>query len=142
MTTLSLDMTGDELDSLYGASPAGDIPAGHSRGTAVYHAGSRAAKPLAAVTRVAFWQGKQFRPESHDLVNLVTPFSVKALRADVYTGESWYDGRPCVVIDYSKSSGRVKRVRDEIRQVGPNEYLGVVFMDRQRLRVHFFLRFG
>lgn len=142
MSSLSLDLSGDQLNELYASSPVGEIPTGWGKGTAVYHAGSRAAKPLAALTRVALWQGKQFRSESHDLVNLVTPFSLKALPAEVYEGESWYDGRPCMVIDYSKTSKSARRVRDEIRQVGPGEYLGIVFLDRRRLRVHFFLRFA
>ena len=136
-----LDMTRSELDDLFGASPPGDIPTGRGRGTAIAYPGSRITTPFAAYTRAVLWQGKQFRPESHDLLNLITPFSLKAIRAEVYEGESWFDGKPCIVLDYSKSSKVARRIRDEIRQVRPNEYLGVVFQGARRLRVYFWLRF-
>jgi hypothetical protein len=144
MTTITaapLDLSPSQLDELFGSSPAGEIPTGRGKGTVIVYAGRKAAKPLAAVARAVLWQGKVFRPESGDLVNLVGPLSLKGLRAEVYTADSWYDGRPCVVLDYSKSSKAARRVRDEIRMVGPNEYLGVVFLDQRRLGVYFFLRF-
>jgi len=145
MTTITvpkLDMSPAQLDELYSSSPAGDIPVGRSRGTAVFWAGRRAAKPFAAVARVLLWQGKVFRPESHDLKNLLSPLSLPGLRAEVYVADSWFDGRPCIVLDYSKSSKAAKHIRDEIRQVGPNEYVGVVYIDKRRLGVYFWLQFG
>jgi hypothetical protein len=145
MTTTAvapLEMSPTQLDELFGSSPAGDIPVGRGRGTAVMFAGSRAAKPFAAFVRLVLWHGKVFRPESRDLKNLLSPFSFQGVRAEVYTGESWYDGRPCVVLDYSKSSKVAGRIRDEIRQIGPNEYVGMVFRGARRLNVYFFLRFG
>ncbi|MDQ1392687.1 MAG: hypothetical protein QOF30_1664 [Acidimicrobiaceae bacterium] len=137
-----LEMSPAQLDELFGSSPAGEIPAGRSRGTAVMFAGSRAAKPFAAFVRLVLWHGKVFRPATHDLKNLLTPFSLPGIRAEVYSGESWFDGRPCVVLDYSKSSKVAGQIRDEIRQIGPNEYLGMVFRGARRLNVYFFLRFG
>jgi hypothetical protein len=140
--TAPLDMTPGQLDELFAASPAGDIPTGRGTGTAIAYAGTRAARPLAAITRAVLWHGKVFQPESHDLKNLLTPFSLKAVRAEVYQGESWFDGKPCVVLDYSKSSKVASRIRDEIRQIGPHEYVGVVYRNTRRLGVYFFLRFG
>jgi hypothetical protein len=130
------------MDELFASSPAGDIPVGRGAGTAVFFAGRRAAKPFAAMARALLWKGKMFRPESHDLQNLLTPFGRPAIRARVYTDASWYDGRPCVVLDYSTTSKAARLIRDEIRQVGANEYLGMVFMRKRRLGVYFFLRFG
>jgi hypothetical protein len=136
-----LDLTPTQLDEWFGTSPAGEIPTGRGRGTAIFFAGRAAAKPFAAAARVLLWQGKQFRPETHDLQNLLTPFSRPGLRAEVYPGDSWYDGRPCIVLDYSKGSKVVRRIRDEIRQIGRNEFLGMVFKDTRRLGVYFYLRF-
>ena len=141
-TTAPIDLKPAELDALFASSPAGAIPVGRGDGTAIAFAGHRVARPLAALTRALVWQGKKFRPETHDLQNLVTPFSLPAVRAEVYTGDSWYDGRPCVVLDYSKSSRVARRVRDEIRQIGPGDYLGMVFVDARRLRVYFLLHFS
>lgn len=145
MTTTTappLELSPAQLDDLFASSPAGDIPTGRGSGTAIMFAGSRAAKPMAGVIRAVLWQGKLFRPESHDLKNLLSPFSRPGIRAEVYSGQSWYDGRPCVVLDYSKSSKVARRIRDEIRQIGPDEYLGMVYMGARRLGVYFFLRFG
>lgn len=141
VTSAPLDLSPAKLDELFASSPAGDVPTGRGTGTPVFFAGTRAARPLAAVTRALFWQGKMFRPDSHDLKNLLTPFSLKGIRAEVYQAASWYDGKPCVVLDYSKSSKIAGRIRDEIRQIGPHEYLGMVFMGARRLGVYFLLRF-
>ncbi|MDQ6616100.1 MAG: hypothetical protein M3083_15530 [Actinomycetota bacterium] len=144
MTTITaapLDLSASQLEEMFAASPAGDIPTGRGTGTAIFFAGRRAAKPFAAFAHAVLWQGKIFRPESHDLKNLMGPFSFQAVRAAVYSGESWYDGRPCVVLDYSKTSKVAGRIRDEIRQIGPHEYLGMVFKGARRLGVYFLLRF-
>jgi hypothetical protein len=144
MTTITgtpLELSATSLDELFASSPAGEIPTGRGRGTVVVYPGSRATGPIAAVTRVLLWQGKVFRPESKDLKNLLTPFSLRGLRAKVYTTESQYDGKPCIVLDYSTTSRAARRVRDEIRQIGPNEYLGVVFLGPRQLGVYFVLQF-
>ncbi len=142
ITAEPLDWSSSQLDDLFESSPAGDIPSGRGTGTVIVLPGSRASKPLAAVARVLFWQGKVFRPESHDVKNLLSPLSRPGVRAEVYQGESWFDGRPCVVLDYSTSSRAARQIRDEIRQIGPDHYLGMVFRGARRLNVYFTLQFG
>lgn len=137
-----MQMSRVNLQELFGASPAGEIPSGRGQGTVVVAPGTRLAGPVATVTRMLMWQGKLFRPASRDLVNLLTPLGRPAVRADVSFGDSWIDGRPCIVLDYSKSSRVARMVRDEIRQIGPHEYLGVVFRGSHQLRVHFLLSFS
>ncbi|MDP9073049.1 MAG: hypothetical protein M3N98_02545 [Actinomycetota bacterium] len=129
------------LDELFASSPAGEIPRGRGTGTVVVAPGTRFARPLAAAARILFWQGKVFRPAAHDLVNLLTPFGRTGIRAEVRHDESVLDGRPCIVLDYSTSSRVARHVRDEIRQIGPNQYLGVVMRGSRQLRLHFLLRF-
>ncbi len=141
LSTRPLEMSEAGLDELYGSSPAGEIPAGRGRGTVIAKAGTRFTRPLAAATRVVLWQGKLFRPVTHDLVNLMTPFGREAIRAEVSHGESVLDGRPCIVLDYSKTSRAARKIRDEIRQIGPNEYLGIVFKGSRKMHVHFVLHF-
>jgi hypothetical protein len=41
--------------------------------------------------------------------------------------ESWVDGQECVLLDYSRSSRICGWIRDEIREVSPGVYLGVVW---------------
>jgi hypothetical protein len=49
------------------------------------------------------------------------------VRAEVSVGPSWLDDRPCVVLDYSRSSVVAGWIRDEIREVAPGLYLGLVW---------------
>jgi len=58
----------------------------------------------------------------------------------VYKGKSWFDNKECIVLDYSKTSLLAKHIRDEIRQIGPGLYLGVVFWDQTRT-LNFALQF-
>lgn len=116
-----------QLDALFQGSPAGPIPQGNAAGTIVFAPGSPIAIPAARVLGAIFWRGKVFRPASHDLKNKISPLSIPAIRAEVDHGASWLDGRQCVVLDYSKSSKVAGWIRDEIREVSPGLYLGLVW---------------
>ena len=134
-------MTPDALDALFADSPAGPIPSGVGRGTAIVAPGSAAAKPLAELTKAFLWQGKVFDAERGELVNVISPFSIRAIRASVYEGESWIDGRPSIVLDYSRSSLIARPIRDEIRMIGDGEYLGIVILGKQKTPLRFHLAF-
>ena len=45
----------------------------------------------------------------------------------------WLDGQPTIVIDYSRTSFFCKKVRDEIREIEPNVYLGKVWWGKKRV---------
>src|SRR5262245_36096612 len=107
------------LDELFGKSPAGAIPDGEATGTAIVCAGTFRAKLLAWLTRWFFWQGKVFDRQRERLVNRLTAFGCKGIAAKVYKDKSWFDGKECIVIDYSKTSFLAKCIRDEIREVAP-----------------------
>jgi hypothetical protein len=121
-----------DLDALFAASPAGPIPAGEATGTAIVWPGRIWSRMVAWFARWFLWQGKVFDPANACLRNRITPFSLTAIKAQVYSGESWFDGRPCIVIDYSKTSFVAKFVRDEIRLVAPGLYLGQVYLGQNR----------
>jgi hypothetical protein len=122
----------EELDAIFAASPAGPIPAGEARGTAILWPGRIWARIPAWFARWFLWQGKVFDPAQGCLRNRITAFSLTAIKAQVYPGQSWFDGRECIVIDYSKTSLIAKFVRDEIRLVAPGLYLGQVFLGQRR----------
>jgi hypothetical protein len=134
-------MPGTELDALFANAPAGSIPVGVGRGQALIATGSFAARPLLAMVRYSAWQGKEFDDQSHSLRNLITPFSARAIKADVYIDSSWLDGRPCIVLDYSKTSRVAGWVRDEIREVAPGLYVGLVYVRSRRAPLRFSLQF-
>jgi hypothetical protein len=122
-----LEMSPNRLDELFKSSDSGSIPTGHGQGTVIIVPGTEVAKPVSKALGSIFWQGKVFNPTSQDLQNKILPFGFHAIRARVYTGESWFDERPCTVLDYSKTSKVAGWIRDEIREVTPGLHLGLVW---------------
>jgi len=143
MTTLATARLGrrssGQLDRLFRQSPAGPIPVGDTAGTALIAPGTPLGAILAPVIRRLAWQGKIFDPATRTLRNKLTPFGLRAIVAQVYPAPSWVDGRECLVLDYSRTSRLAHWIRDEIREVAPGQYLGVVFWGRRRL-IHFALQ--
>ena len=134
-------MRGNQLDALFANAPAGEIPVGKGSGQALMATGTFAARPLLTITRLLAWQGKVFDGPSHTLRNLISPFGFKAITADVYVDASLLDGHPCIVLDYSKTSRVAGWVRDEIREIGPGLYVGLVYAGKRRLPIRFSLEF-
>jgi hypothetical protein len=74
------------------------------------------------------------------LSNRILGFGLSAIIAEVYKDKSWLDGQECIVLDYSKTSLVAHWIRDEIRLIDPNIYLGKVYWDKSRL-IDFCLEF-
>ena len=89
--------------------------------------------PIAALTHALIWQGKVVSRQRGLLKNKLTPLRLRLVKALVEPGPSWVDGRPCVVLDCSRTSLVARLVRDELRLVGPHLYLGVVWLGRRRV---------
>lgn len=126
-----------ELDEIYRNAQPGTLPEGDARGTAIL-AGSPFARIVAGLAGLLAWQGKVFdifAPgcQAGVLVNKITPFSLTFIVAKVYRDNSWMDGRPTIVIDYSKTSFLARLIRDEIREVEPGVYLGKVWWRKRRI---------
>ena len=86
------------------------------------------------------WQGKTFDAAHGTLRNRILAFGLNAIVAEVYKSPSWFDNKECIVLDYSKTSLIAEHVRDEIRQIGPGIYLGIVYWDKDKT-IHFALQF-
>ncbi|MGH7945241.1 MAG: hypothetical protein ACREH8_01565, partial [Opitutaceae bacterium] len=114
-----LRLSGPELDHIFAGSPAGPIPEGEATGTAIVRPGTLCSRIVAWFARWFLWQGKVFDPAHGCLRNRVSAFSLTAIKAQVYVADSWFDGRKCIVIDYSNTSLVAQFVRDEIRLVAP-----------------------
>jgi hypothetical protein len=115
-----------ELEALYRQAEVGCPPCGVTRGRAIFNPGSRLTVPASRVTRV-LWQGKVFKDDGM-MVNRV--LGVRAVQARVYPGQSWLDGNPSLVLDYKGASRLFPNVRDEIREVSPGLYLGIMYVVR------------
>ena len=81
-----------------------------------------------------------FDSEKGVLRNRILPFGLNAIIAKVYKGDSWLDGKECIVLDYSDTSLLAQWIRDEIREIQPGMYLGKVYWGKQRL-IDFALEF-
>ena len=135
-----LAMTQAQLDDLFKGSPAGPIPNGPAKGTAIIAPGTIFSKDIAEAINVFAWQGKTFDAQHGVLTNRISVLGFNAIVAEVYAAPSWLDQKECIVLDYSKTSLVAKWVRDEIRLIGPNFYLGLVYWESKRL-IHFCLEF-
>jgi hypothetical protein len=135
-----LKMSRAQLDELFKNSPAGPIPDGEAEGTAIVASGTKLTGVAAKLIHLFSWQGKVFDAKRGILRNKILPLGHKAIVAEVYKDKSWFDGNECIVLDYSKTSLLARLVRDEIRQVGPNTYLGIVYW-RKTKTIDFALEF-
>lgn len=113
-----------QLEGLYARSAPGAIPRGKVRGLALVRPGTKLAPTLSRSARLA-WQGKVFNADGTSSINRF--FGVKAVRADVAYGPSWRDGKPAIILDYNRTSKVYERYRDELREVAPGLYLGLMF---------------
>jgi hypothetical protein len=128
-----LKMSQNQLDDLFTSSPAGDIPNGEGKGTAIISPGTAYSPMIAQFINHFAWQGKIFDAEKGVLKNLILPFGLSAVIAKVYKAASWLDGKECIVLDYSETSLVAHWIRDEIRLIEPRRYLGKVYWDSDRL---------
>ena len=136
-----LAMSDADLDALFAKSPPGPIPDGQAAGTAIIAPGTKYSKDIASVISTFAWQGKTFDGKHGTLRNRITLLGLHAIVAEVYVGNSLADNKPCIVLDYSKTSFVAERVRDEIRLIADNTYLGKVYWDNKPT-IHFALHFG
>ncbi len=135
-----LAMTQAQLDDLFTASPAGDIPNGEAEGTAIIASGTVFSPEIAALINIFTWKGKTFDAAHGTLTNRILAIGLNAIVAEVYKASSWFDNKECIVLDYSKTSLVAQHVRDEIREIAPGTYLGLVYWDKDRT-IHFSLQF-
>jgi hypothetical protein len=133
-------MSQAQLDDLFTNSPAGPIPDGPAKGTAIIAPGTAFSMEIAEMINFFAWQGKTFDAKRGVLTNKVSTLGFNAIIAEVYKGESWMDQKECIVLDYSKTSMVAHWIRDEIRLIGPNFYLGKVYWSQRRL-IDFCLEF-
>ena len=135
-----MKMSQKQLDDLFTASPAGAIPDGEAKGTAIIAPGTNFSPEIAEFISLFAWQGKTFDGKHGVLSNRILPLGLNAIIAEVYKDKSWLDGKDCIVLDYSKTSLVAHWIRDEIRQIGPDFYLGKVYWEKKRL-IDFCLKF-
>lgn len=113
-------MSHDELEALYCAAPLAPVLDGYFAGRAM---------KLPRVTGM-MWKGKLFCAADGTIVNRWC-LGITAIQARVYPGESWLDGKPALIMDYRESSRVWHNVRDELREVSPGLYLGIMYREKK-----------
>ena len=143
--TQLMQKTDAELDAMFtaAAKDPGPIPNGPAKGTAIVANGTSFSGPIAKIVELFGWQGKTFHRESDKygtLRNRISAFGFNAIVAEVKYDKSLLDGKKCILLDYSKTSEVAERIRDEIRLIAPNTYLGRVYW-KNKATIHFALQF-
>jgi hypothetical protein len=119
-----------QLSDLFESGSVDAVPDGKARGTVLLGTGGVLGRAVAVFSHAVLWRGKVVDASRGRLQNLVGPLGTRAIAAAVYEGPSWHDGKPCIVLDYSKTSLVARMIRDEIREISPGTFLGLVFVGR------------
>lgn len=125
------------LEQLFTNAAPGPIPNGSARGKILRLTCTRLPR-IKAGAAGAVWKGKVFE-EDGSFTNQWLGF--KALDSQAIYGPSWFDDKPCIIMEYPSDTPVFGNVRDEIREVAPGLYVGR-FYDRcpkPRLRGYFAL---
>ena len=99
-----LKMSQSQLDDLFEQSPAGDIPDGEGKGTAIIAPGTTYTADIAELINHFAWKGKIFDSRAGLLRNEILPLGLRAIIAKIYKEPSWLGGKECIVLDYSQTS--------------------------------------
>jgi hypothetical protein len=142
-----LRLSGDQLDEIFRASPAGEIPSGEGEGTAIIAPGHEVSDAIAKFVHIFTWKGKVFErdpanPARGWLKNRLLLLGHKGIVAEVFKGPSWLDEKECIVLDYSHTSIVAQWIRDEIRQVSPGVFLGIVYWGKEKPHAHRLIHFA
>ena len=142
-----LNLTSEQLDQIFRNSPTGAIPRGEGDGTAIIAPDTAVTHTIAHFIHIFGWKGKVFEPDAVDpqratLKNRLLLLGTKAIIAQVYKGPSWLDGKECIILDYSHTSVVAQWIRDEIREVSPGVYLGVVYWGKEKPHSHKLIHFS
>src|SRR5262249_8867642 len=128
-----VEMRRRELARVYESGTADSVPDGRGHGTVLLGTGGVLGRIAAVLAYLFAWRGKIFDRGAGRLKNLISPLAVHAIAADVYRADSWHDSQPCIVLDYSARSFVARKIRDEIREVAPGVFLGLVFWGRKHV---------
>lgn len=68
------------------------------------------------------WKGKNFNLQKMELTNRI--IGLRLILGKLRKGQSFLDGKPCLVIDYTKTSWEARDVIDELREISNGIFLG------------------
>jgi hypothetical protein len=107
-------------EDLFRQGALGCDPLGPTRGTVLYADGKH--PRLKAHIQGIVWKGKTFHSDGTFTNRWLG--GVHAVSASVCMEPSWLDGHPCLVMQYAPDAPVFGNVRDELRQIAPDVWLG------------------
>jgi hypothetical protein len=113
----------DELLSLFAGANGCFLPWGFGRGELLMRVDTKHAELKTRLANRA-WKGKHFEEDGY-FINQWVGF--KALHSCAVQGPSWFDGRPCVILEYPAGTPLFANMHDELREVCPGLWLGLCF---------------
>ncbi len=128
-----LNRSAAELDELYRQATLGPIPDGQAEGRVLFLTDQPVNRVVSWFVHLLAWQGKVFHRDERYLLNRVTTFGLKLVKANIYPGESWFAPGESIILDYSKTSFVAQKIRDEIREVSPGLFIGQAYWGDQRV---------
>jgi hypothetical protein len=126
-----------ELNAAFGAGTVGGVPVGFLRGTPLLVLDAKNPRRRAKLSGMV-WKGKHFLPNGR-MINQWA--GVRAVEAAVRVEPSWFDGAPCLHLDYPPRAPVFGNTRDELRELAPGLMLGRFYQRRPcpRLQGYFAL---
>jgi hypothetical protein len=112
-----------QLEQLFCVAEVGPLPLGFVRGEVLFLPDARRAEFRTWASNLV-WKGKHF-DEAGNFINQFVCF--RAIRSTAALGTSYYDGKPCVVLQYPEGTMFLGAMRDEVRQIRQGLYLAMVF---------------
>ena len=95
-------LTADQLDHVFAQGRVDDLPVGTIHGTVLLQTDARLPR-LRRLENIV-WKGKVFDPDGQFINQWA---GCRAVTSCVASGQSWYDGRPCLVLEYPPQRSRI-----------------------------------
>jgi hypothetical protein len=109
-----------DWEALFRQGTADCAPAGPTDGTVLYADGKL--PRLKARTQGIAWKGKNFHGDGSFTNRWLG--GIQAVSSGVRVEPSRFDGLPCLVMQYAPNAPIFGNVRDELRQIAPDLWLG------------------
>src|SRR5262245_10305807 len=107
-------------EAMFRQGSLGCEPLGRTRGTVLYADGKH--PRLNARVQGVVWKGKTFHGDGTFTNRWLG--GIPAVSAGICVEPSWLDGQPCFVMQYAPDAAVFGNVRDELREIAPNTWLG------------------
>lgn len=123
ISTLS-KMNSSQLEDLYRNGKIFEPTDGYLKGKA-FPKPDKLGHQLRSEAIGTIWKGKNIYAKDAIMLNQVGKKQIVA--ASISKEESWLDGKPSVIFDYATGPKWAQKARDEVREISPGLYLGIMY---------------